>query len=143
MKKLKTQEFIIKAKNIHGNKYDYSLVNYDKCHSKVIIKCKSGHTFDQTPHDHLEGNGCRFCSEKYKKNTEEFIKMAEETHGKNRYDYSLVKYKTNRIKVEIICNNCGNIFSTRPSNHIQLKRGCPHCNRSKGENSIVKWLEEK
>ena len=71
-----TQEFIQKARKIHGNKYDYSRVDYVKSKSKVCIVCPKHGEFWQTPNDHLSGKGCRKC--KYatvynKLSEEEFI----------------------------------------------------------------------
>lgn len=56
-----TQEFIDKAKKVHGDKFDYSLVNYVRANRNVDIICPKGHIFPQTPNNHLAGKGCRFC----------------------------------------------------------------------------------
>ena len=62
-KSLTRQEFIEKAKKIHGNKYDYSLVEYYNNKTKVKIICKScGNVFEQIPGNHLNGEGCPFCN---------------------------------------------------------------------------------
>jgi hypothetical protein len=61
--KSNTNEFIKKAKVVHGDKYDYSLVNYERAWLKVKIICKAdGNTFTQTPNSHLRGHGCPLCS---------------------------------------------------------------------------------
>ena len=55
-KKLTQEEFIKKAKVIHGNKYDYSLVIYQSSKIKVTIICKEcGYIFEQIPNSHLIG----------------------------------------------------------------------------------------
>lgn len=54
-------------------------------------------------------------------NTEIFIKVAKEIHG-DEYDYSLVNYKNNKTKVEIICKKHG-IFRQLPVNHNNGKSG--------------------
>lgn len=59
-----TEEFINDAKNIHGNKYDYSLVNYKNCKVKIKIICNKHGVFEQTPDGHLSGRGCYKCSGK-------------------------------------------------------------------------------
>lgn len=57
-----TDYFISLAKKVHGDKYDYSLVDYKHCKQKVRIKCnKCGHIFEQTPDSHLQGQGCSKC----------------------------------------------------------------------------------
>jgi very-short-patch-repair endonuclease len=135
-----TDQFIEKSKKIHGDKYNYSLVNYINSYTKVKIKCGNNHIFEQRPCNHLDGQGCVVCSPSYKKNTELFIKKANEIHD-GLYDYSLVDYKTNSTKVKIICKKHG-VFETRAVNHLTLKRGCPHCKISKNEILISKILLE-
>ena len=62
MRKQKTTEqFIIDAKKIHGNKYDYSKVNYVDAHTKVCITCQEHGDFWQQPYSHLNGRGCPVC----------------------------------------------------------------------------------
>lgn len=54
--------FIQRAREVHHNDYDYSLVNYVTCKDKVEIKClRCGNTFSQTPDHHLQGQGCPKC----------------------------------------------------------------------------------
>jgi len=45
----------------HGNKYDYSKVEYISNNIKVCIICPKHGEFWQTPHSHLSGNGCHKC----------------------------------------------------------------------------------
>lgn len=54
--------FITGSKNIHGNKYDYSTVIYDRSDIKVCIICPEHGEFWQRPSDHLSGKGCKYCS---------------------------------------------------------------------------------
>ena len=62
-KKSNTAEFVEKAKAIHGDKYDYSKVDYKFACKKVEIICaKCGNSFYQTPNDHLHGYGCPRCA---------------------------------------------------------------------------------
>ena len=60
-----------------------------------------------------------------RKTTEEFIKEAIGVHGE-KYDYSKVEYKNNKIKVCIICPEHGEFWQT-PTLHINQKCGCPKC----------------
>jgi very-short-patch-repair endonuclease len=55
--------FVEKAKQIHGTKFDYSLVKYGGYENKIIIICKKHGIFEQTPHAHLCGIGCPSCKE--------------------------------------------------------------------------------
>lgn len=61
MRKLTTAEFISKARLVHGDKYDYSKVNYVKSTTKVCIICPKHGEFWQRPNDHLSGRGCMNC----------------------------------------------------------------------------------
>lgn len=139
-----TKEFIKKAKGIHKNKYDYSLVNYNGNKRKIIIICSKHGEFKQIPNSHLMGNGCFKCGietgNKTKfSTTKEFIKKAKVIH-EDKYDYVNVKYRHNRERVNIICNKHGE-FNQTPSSHLNGS-GCPICNESKGEEKIRKFLSK-
>ncbi len=54
-------EFILKAKKVHGDFYDYSKTNYFGARSKLKIICKNHGEFYQTATHHLSGQGCRRC----------------------------------------------------------------------------------
>ena len=55
------KRFLEKAKKLHFDKYDYSLVNFIRSNRKVKILCPTHGSFDQTPNSHSSGKGCRFC----------------------------------------------------------------------------------
>ena len=131
-------EFIENSKKIHGDKYDYSLVNYKNSRTKVKIICLIHGEFEQLPNSHMMGKGCRICTGLNKLTTKDFIKNSKKIHG-DKYDYSLVDYKNGLSKVKIICSKHG-IFEQLPNNHTSKKYGCPFCGESKGENDIVKYL---
>ncbi|MDR0675740.1 MAG: hypothetical protein LBF97_01715 [Elusimicrobiota bacterium] len=138
--------FIQKAKEVHGDKYDYSLVEYINSETKIKIICPIHGVFEQTPHLHIRGSGCRKCynkkiSKRLSKTTEQFIKQAKEVHG-DKYDYSLVEYKDERNKIKIICKKHG-VFEQQPIVHLIQKCGCPICNESKGEKEVFNILLEK
>ena len=52
----KNEYFANQAREVHGNKYDYSLVEYKNCNKKIKIIGEYG-TFEQRPSDHLQGSG--------------------------------------------------------------------------------------
>jgi hypothetical protein len=76
-KKLTTKEFIKRAKEIHGNKYNYSKMKYVDSRTKIIITCKIHGDFPQTPTTHLGGAGCPDCAGNKQSDTEDFIKKAK------------------------------------------------------------------
>lgn len=61
-KQSNTEEFIDKAKIVHGSKYNYSKVDYAGVSSKVVITCADHGDFTQSPNQHLQGCGCPSCS---------------------------------------------------------------------------------
>jgi hypothetical protein len=137
-----TGDFIIDAKNIFDNKYNYSCVNYKSAITKVEIICVNHGKFYQTPHDHLSGYGCPKCkseniSLKLSSTTDSFVKQANVVHN-HKYDYSCSVYKNNYTKINIICPLHG-IFCQTPSNHLS-NHGCPKC-VSSISNSEIEWLD--
>ena len=120
--KLTLEQFVERAIEIHGDKYDYSKVEYTDLRTKVCIICPIHGEFWQTPSGHLEGHGCPKCariivSDKNRLSTEEFIKKAQKIHG-NKYDYSKVEYKEQQTKVCIICPKHGMFWQT-PNSHLR------------------------
>ena len=57
----KNEKFIKKSMNVHGNKYNYTLVNYINNISKVVIICPTHGEFTQSPSKHMSGQGCPEC----------------------------------------------------------------------------------
>ena len=100
MKKLTKEKFIEKAREVHGDKYDYSKVNYVNAQIKVCIICPEHGEFWQKPYNHISGNGCPQCVRNVW-TTQKFIEKAREVHG-DKYDYSKTVFKDVRTKVIII-----------------------------------------
>lgn len=124
MKTDKTKEFLAKAKAVHGDKYDYSKVNYVNATTKVTIICPTHGEFEQAPRAHLSGQGCPNCCGNRRYTTEDFIEKAKIKH-RDKYDYSKVKYVNNTTKVTIICPSHGE-FEQTPKIHLS-GLGCPAC----------------
>lgn len=138
-----TEEWIIEAKEIHGDKYDYSKTVFINTNTKVCIICPKHGEFWQLPYNHLSGEGCSKCrydqvSLKNKSNLETFITKAQEIHD-NKYDYSKATYVLNNVKTTIICPIHGE-FKQTPQAHLSGE-GCPMCQTSKGELTIEKYLK--
>lgn len=55
------EEFIEDSRRVHGDKYDYSQVDYISGHVNIIILCPEHNIFTQTPANHLSGKGCPSC----------------------------------------------------------------------------------
>ena len=63
-KKITTEEFVERAKEVHGDKYDYSKANYTSIRGEVEIVCKEHGSFMQSAQAHMNGHGCRKCGSK-------------------------------------------------------------------------------
>jgi hypothetical protein len=131
-KVLPQKEIIRRMIDVHGQRYDYSQVVYKCYNKKVRIICKKHGVFKQSPSHHISGEGCPKCAiESHHQNqpltTQNFIERATEVH-KGYYDYSLVRYKTAKHKVTIICPEHGK-FEQIPRYHIKGK-GCSKCGGS-------------
>jgi G:T-mismatch repair DNA endonuclease (very short patch repair protein) len=128
----KFEEFLPKAKSIHGSKYDYTKVIFQHNRKeKIKIKCQLPNhgIFECSAYKHLHGFGCPKCSKeaaikKLTHTTEQFISKAKKIHG-NTYKYFTSKYKGSFIAVEIQCKKHG-VFEQTPSNHL-AGTGCPAC----------------
>ena len=128
--KLSQEQFLEKAKQTHGDRYDYKKTVYDKNDKKIIIICKEHGEFLQTANSHLAGSGCPKCKAEKSRlretlTQEEFIEKANRIHG-NRYKYDKVKYIDGHTKVLITCEKHGD-FWQKPCLHLNNKQGCPKC----------------
>ena len=117
-------KFIEKAKKIHGDKYDYSLIDYTNNRTKVEIICSIHGIFEQRPYTHLNSGGCFKCCGSIKHNKESFTIKDNGIHN-NKYDYSMLEYKNNKELIKIICDIHG-MFTQRPDSHLNGK-GCKKC----------------
>lgn len=130
MHKRKTKEkFIFQAKEKHGDKYDYSKIEYKNTHSKIEIFCNKHGSFFQIAKNHLNGFGCPSCSNNLRLNNELFIQKSKEKHG-NKYDYSKTIYKGSFEPVIITCKKHGD-FETKARHHYYKGYGCPQCHFDK------------
>jgi len=118
------EEFIQKARTVHGDRYSYDKVEYINANSKIIITCCNHGDFEQNPNHHLRGSGCAMCRGVKRLTTEEFIQRAKTVHG-DRYSYDKVKYVNAHAKVLITCTEHGD-FEQKTGHHLR-KSGCPSC----------------
>lgn len=136
--KLTTEEFIEKVRQIHGDKYDYSKVEYINTETKVCIICPEHGEFWQTPANHLRGCGCPKCVGK-NKTTEDFIKECIEIHG-DKYVYDAITYTGAFNKVTLKCPYHGE-FSITP-HELLGGTGCPKCGNIESGIKQRKKLED-
>jgi len=130
-KKLTTSEFINKSKEKHGDKYDYSKVDYKRNRDEVTITCKKHGDFNQLAAKHLAGSGCPRCVH-IKDARHNFLEMANEIHN-NKYEY-LSDYIGFKKPIKIFCPIHQKIFYQTPQVHLRGS-GCTECGRkSIGDN---------
>lgn len=123
--KLTTAEFIAEARQVHGDRYDYSRTVYTNRKAPVEVICRTHGSFFPTPSNHVGlKTGCPACSGRLPGNLEVFLARARAAHG-DRYDYSRAVYQRIMGKVEIVCRTHGPFWQT-PLSHYS-GRGCPAC----------------
>lgn len=123
-KRVTRADFIQRACEKHGDRYDYSKVLYIAAKKKVMIICPEHGEFEQTPANHCTGHGCYECGGNKPLTSDRFIERANKIH-KGRYDYSRVEFKNVESKVEIICPKHGP-FPQRLMSHLK-GFGCDRC----------------
>lgn len=138
--KLTTQEFIDRARAVHGRKYGYAFSVYSGSKSKLTIHCPDHGLFEQRSDLHLSGHGCPDCAG-VNKNTSTIIDEFKKVHG-NNYDYSNVNYINSRIKINIICKIHG-VFYQNSNKHLS-GQGCSKCygNKKHSRLSFIKKAKE-
>ena len=117
MKRLTKDEFLSGCIDIHGDRYDYSLVEYNGVRSNIVIICKDHGEFLKNAKSHKDGQGCPKCSGDFGLTSKEFINK----YGRSYYDYSLLE-KDFKIKsiTRLINKENGLIYKQWADHH---KRG--------------------
>jgi hypothetical protein len=140
--KSNSEEFIAKAIDLHGDKYDYTKVEYTTNSVNICIVCKIHGEFEQTQASHLRGCGCVKCGkitmqEKQRTQLQTFIKNANAIHNR-KYSYNSVDYINARTYVIINCPTHGD-FKQTPDSHLR-GCGCPLCCRKKYSSMQIRWI---
>ena len=137
-KRLTTEEFIERARQVHGDRYDYSKTEYEHSKKNVCIICPIHGEFWMRPNNHLNGQGCAECSGTKALTQEIFIERVKQVHG-NKYDYSKVVYKNNKAKICVICPKHGEFLIGAA--HFLNGVGCKKCSSEKKRKMYTKPLE--
>ena len=129
--RLSKDDFIRRAQEVHGNKYNYDNVVYVNNRTKVEIKCNTcGDVFFQAPCGHMLGQGCPNCAGVKKKTTESFLKELKSVHG-DRYATDKVHYVNMVTPITLTCRKHGD-FSEKPY-MLMNGHGCPICDQLEGK----------
>ena len=129
---LSKSQFVLKAKEVHADVYDYQKTIYKKSYLKVCVTCKKHGDFLIRPNSHLMGCGCPKCWEEKRgkakiRARKDVLTECASIHN-NKYDYSLITddvYIDTHHKVPIICHLHGIFFQTIHTHRGGV--GCPHC----------------
>lgn len=130
--------FLKRAKDVHGDRYDYSKSVYAGSGINITIVCKTHGEFQQTPENHYAGKGCERCSRVV--GQDDFIQKAKIKHS-NYFSYDKVVYINSQSKVIITCPKHGD-FEQVPTSHTK-GHGCISCKNSVGEEAVFQLLKER
>lgn len=119
------KKFTEKFPNKH---YDFSESVYINSHTKILVKCEQGHTFEIRPCDLLNGYGCPICGGTKKMTKEEFIENAKKVHN-NYFSYEHCNFINVTSKVIVTCPIHGDI-EVKASNHLN-GANCKQCSKKR------------
>jgi hypothetical protein len=144
-KKLTQEEWVARARAMHGDKYGYEKVEYVNGRGKVTIACLAHGEFRQNANAHLQGAGCPSCGEisglsKRIITYEKFLLAARNIHG-DRFEYDELSYSGFSEKLNILCPEHG-VFRQCAETHLKSKFACPTC-KNRAISEAVKWTKEQ
>ena len=138
MTKRKTaQEFVQRAQEVHGDRFDYSKVDYQNNKIGVTIVCPDHGSFEQTPNNHLKGGGCSHCSGHGRLSQSDFLCRAVDVHG-DRYNYDNCVFLATAKKVIVTCKRHGD-FVVEAAAHLR-GNGCKKCVSENLLLTMPQWL---
>lgn len=138
-----TASFVLRARAIHGERYDYSQARYRDSRTKVTVLCPKHGAFRLAADKHLSGRGCRQCSrerlsQERRLSIWDLLERIIAAHGLGDFDYQLRGYRNLHSKLRIRCHRHG-WFMQSAGNHID-GHGCARCTSSRGERRIRQEL---
>ena len=148
-KKLTLEEVIESSRKVHGNKYDYSLIeHYENDSVKYPIICPEHGIFYKSFNKHIHSKqGCPKCNKRFRYDSNTFIEDVKNLEHCKNYSFEKTEYKNNRTKVIVTCHEVDENgiehgdFEITPS-HLKSGEGCPKCRYKKSANSKRRTLKE-
>lgn len=125
-----TESFIAEAKELYGDRYDYSKVEYKNRDHRVTIVCPVHGDFQIYAREHLDGKGCPKCEK-----GEKFLVKLKEKFG-DKFGLEQFVYESSTSPVTLICPTHG-AFSRLPNQILNYSHGCPECG-----NDYLRQLQE-
>lgn len=144
-KKLIQDEFVERARQVHGGKYEYHKAEYKGSKIKLVVTCPLHGDWVLTPHEHIsQERGCKQCgrlraAQKCTLTTADFLSATKEIHG-GLYDYTKSVYAKNKKKLTITCRVHGDFHQT-PHGHL-AGQGCKKCGLLKAAAKIRATTDE-
>lgn len=133
--RMSRDEFLRRATNLHGVKYDYSKVTIQKKDDPIEIYCKKHHhSFKQRLNVHLDGReGCKHCNKENKEDSAhqlfqaKFIDFFRKKFG-THYSFSKVNYINNTTPVVVKCLKHDYEFEQVHRNAVRYNTcSCKYC----------------
>ena len=115
-----TESFTAEAKEIYGDRYDYSKVEYKNRDCRVTVVCPVHGDFQVYAREHLDGKGCPKCEK-----GEKFLVKLKEKYG-DKFGLDKFIYESSTAPVTLICPTHGD-FSRLPHQILASSCGCPEC----------------
>lgn len=124
-KRMSTEEFIRRSKEIYGSRFTYEKTNYIRREMPVTINCPDHGPFEVRPTSHLyQGVGCGRCDGKEPLDPSSFFSRCVSMHG-GRYDYSETIFSKVSSSITYACRIHGKVKQLA-FNHL-TGSGCPRC----------------
>ncbi len=134
--------FLEAARDVYGDRYDYSLVAYIDLSSKIQIMCSIHGTFEQYPYHHLNGNGCKKCGiDERVKNRIELTQIDLEEYFGSEFIRKFQFKHLGHEKAKIICEVHGEQIVGEPT--LKRNKDCPKCAHEKRNPEILVWNDWK
>ena len=129
MGKITTEDVIKRCVDVHGDRYDYSKVNYVNNKTKLCIICREHGEFYQYLYNHLKGCGCPSCSNNKRLTTQEYVSKLKEKYNDINVSFDKVEYVNNHTPIKLVCPIHGE-WETWPSS-ILKNCECPECQKER------------
>jgi hypothetical protein len=121
-----TTSYIEKAREVHSNLYDYSLVEYKNSFTKIKIVCPIHGIFEQRSCDHInQKQGCPKCSHNHPWTSLQYSLKSKELYD-NKFEV-ISEYKGMKHPITLRCNDHGNFTLKKAEKHLERSGGCPVC----------------
>lgn len=138
--RISLNEYVEKARAVHGNTFEYSGIAWEKGGAILSIVCPKHGEFKQQALYHLRGGRCEKCSKPVR--SLETFKAAADLKHNGKYSYEQSQYTGATNKLVITCPTHGQ-FLQGPTYHVNMGNGCPQCARvgpSQGQVEVYDFL---